>query len=303
MPRISHAPCSTPCRLLGAWLLAWCCLWAQAGRAQEVMAVLSSDLAPYREAYQGFATALGRPVSLVNLQTGRPRMGRDTRVVVAFGGKAAAADYPQDLALVYCVAPATALDRGQRQGSTIKIHMLPADDQVVGTLKELQPRLRHLAALCVADQSLGFISQMQQSGRSHGIEVAPEQLRDPGELPESLRRLASMGIEALWLPPDPLLINANSFALLREFSRANKIPLYAPTAGFAEEGAAAAVGVSFAQSGQAAAEAALAVLAGKEVPADIFPQQYEITVNLSTAAAVELRFSQEILGRAHRIIP
>lgn len=289
-----------------ACLLALFCLWAAGARAlgaQEVVAVLSSDLAPYREAYQGFKTALGLPVTQIDLQAGRPIIGRNTRLVVAFGSKAAMEEYPRDLTLVYCMAPGTALDPGQRQGPTIRISMLPVASQVIGALRDLQPPLKHLAALWITDTMTDYAAQMQQAGREAGLEVVAEQLRDPGQLPDSLRRLIGKGVEALWLPPDPLLINAGSFAVLREFSRANKIPLYAPTAGFAEEGAVAAVGVSFAQNGRTAAEAVLEILAGREVPAEIYPDECEITLNLGAAAAAGLRFSPETQDRAHRIVP
>jgi hypothetical protein len=284
-------------------LLAWCCLWAGAAGAQEVMAVLSSDLAPYREAYQGFAEALGRPVSAVNLQVGRPRIASDTRVVAAFGGKAAVETYPGDLALVYCVAPGTTLDPGQRQGPTVRINMLPVAGQVAGALRELQEPLRHLGVLWITDAMTEYAGQLRQAGGEAGMEVSAEQLGDPDQLPDSLRRLIGRGVEALWLPPDPLLINAGSFALLREFSRANKVPLYVPTAGFAEEGAVAAVGVSFAQNGRTAARAALDLLAGRELPGEIYPDECEITLNLGAAAAVGLRFPPAVQNRARRIIP
>lgn len=271
--------------------------------AQEVVAVLSSDLAPYREAYQGFAEALGRPVSMVSLQAGRPRIGRDTRVVVAFGGKAATEEYSGDLTLVYCMAPGTTLDPGQRQGPTVRINMLPVAGQIADALRELQPPLRHLAVLWITDTMTDYAAQMRQAGGEAGMEVSAEHLGDPDQLPDSLRRLIGKGVEALWLPPDPLLINAGSFALLREFSRANKVPLYAPTAGFAEEGAVAAVGVSFAQNGRTAAQTVLGILAGRKMPDEIYPDECEITLNLGAAAEVGLRFSPGAQSRAHKIIP
>lgn len=288
---------------LGTCLLAWCCLWTGVARGQEVVAVLSSELAPYREAFQGFDAALGLPVTQVNLQAGHPRIGRDTRVVVAFGGKAATADYPSGLILVYCMAPGTTLDPGQRQGPTVRINMLPVADQVVGALKDLQPSLKKLAVLWVTDTMTDYAAQLRQAGGEAGLEVTAEQLRDPDQLPDSLRRLNGRGVEALWLPPDPLLINAGSFAVFREFSRANKVPLYAPTAGFAEEGAVAAVGISFAQNGRIAAQAVLEILAGHQVPTEVYSDECEITLNLGAAAAVGLRFPPGAQRRAHKIIP
>lgn len=297
-----HRPFSVQ-RALGACLLAWCCLWAAVARAQEVVVVLSSDLAPYREAYQGFTAALGQPVTQVNLQTGRPRIGGDTRVVVAFGGKAAMEEYPRDLTLIYCMAPGTTLNSDQRQGPTIRVNMLPVASKVIDALGDLQPALKHLAVLWVTDTMTDYVNGLEQVAGKVGLAVAAERLRDPDQLPDSLRRLIGRRVEALWVPPDPLLINASSFAVLREFSRANKIPLYAPTAGFAEEGAVAAVGVSFAQNGRTAAETVLAVLAGEEVAPEIYPDECEITLSLGAAAEIGLHFSPGVQSRANKIIP
>ena len=288
-----------------ACLLAWCCLWGgpRALEAQEVVAVLSSDLAPYREAYAGFTAALDTAAAPVSLQTGRPRIGRDTKVVVAFGSRAAGEDYPQDVPLVYCMAPGTTLDAGQRHGPTIRVSMLPPAAEVVGLLKEIQGPLSNLAVLWIVDTMDGYAKQMQEAGGARGIEVVAERLRSADQLPDYLRHLAGEQVEALWLMPDPLLISANSFALLREFSRANKIPLYAPTAGFAGEGAAAAVGISFAQNGRTAGEVVRALLAGRQTPSEVYPDEFEITLNESAAAAAGLRFSPETRQRADKIFP
>ena len=193
-------------RVRAACLLVWCCLWAAAVRplgAQEVVAVISSDLAPYREAYQGFETALALPVTQVNLQTGRPRIGRGTRVVVAFGGKAAMEEYPRDLTVIYCMAPGTTLNADQRQGPTIRINMLPVAGKVVDALSDLQPSLRHLAVLWVTDTMTDYVTGLQRVGGEAGLEVAAERLQDPDQLPDTLRRLIGRRVEALWVPPRP----------------------------------------------------------------------------------------------------
>ena len=56
------------------------------GAAQEVVVVLSSELDPYLQAYDGFKETFGNPVPVVSLSAGRPEIGLNTRVVVAFGG-------------------------------------------------------------------------------------------------------------------------------------------------------------------------------------------------------------------------
>ena len=105
------------------------------------------------------------------------------------------------------------------------------------------------------------------------------------------------------IPPDPLLIDAQSFAVLREFARANDVPLYAPTAGFVAEGAVASVAVSFAQIGRRAASLVGQVLAGEEVPANVYPEETEISINLEAAAATGLSIPEEALNQARQVLP
>ncbi len=81
--------------------------------AEPVVAVLSSDLAYYQEAFQGFQKAWAGPVAAVNLKSGKARIDSDTRVVVAFGAKAALQPYPDGVTVIYCMAPGTQL-KGRR---------------------------------------------------------------------------------------------------------------------------------------------------------------------------------------------
>ena len=161
--------------------------------------------------------------------------------------------------------------------------MIPEAAHVLAQLHQLQPDIRHLATLSVLTVPGGYLDSLQNSARAHGIGLHNEQLDDVADLPGRLRQLARIGIDALWLPPDPLLINASTFAVLKEFSRANRVPLYVPTAGFVEAGAVAAVAPSFQQIGIVAALAARDLLKGRALPSEIFPMNSETTVNVGAA--------------------
>jgi len=110
-------------------------------------------------------------------------------------------------------------------------------------------------------------------------------------------------MDAFWLPPDPFLISRESLMILREFSWSNSIPFYAPTKGLAREGAAAAVGASFADIGAAAAAAVKALQAGNVLEPVIFPTRVEITLNASAARKCGLEFQPKILREANYLFP
>lgn len=259
------------------------------GDCQEVVAVLSSELAPYREAFAGFREAVGVPVGRFVLAEGSPQLPRLVRVVVAFGSKAASLPYPDRAAVVLCMAPASPAEEGGGTGRRVRVHMLPEAGRVLAVLRQLQPGLRRLVTLSVLDADGSDAEQMRRVAGAQGIDVRHETLGDADLLPERLRRLAQEDLDALWLPPDPLLINARTFAMLKEFARANGVPLYAPTAGFVEAGATASIAPSFRDIGATAALAARDLLEERPVAVAVFPAHIETTVNRAAARRVGLR--------------
>jgi len=109
-----------------------------------VTVVLSSDLGPYGEAYAGFIEAFGQPDRQVNLKKDQFQLSVNTRLVVAFGGKAALQAYPDDVTLVYCLAPGVYLAPEKRRGRSVKVAMMPSALAMLTHLKRLQPDLRRL---------------------------------------------------------------------------------------------------------------------------------------------------------------
>ena len=216
-----------------------------AGAAQEVVVVLSSELDPYLQAYEGFKESFGPSVPVVSLSAGRPRIGLNTRVVVAFGGKTALEKYPSEVALIYCMSPGTDLSGLERKGATVRVNMLPRGRDVVGKLKEIQPLMKRLVVFWVLDVTESYLQSVMQVEDDLKVEIVAERLDHADDLPDKLRALMGKNADALWLPPDPLLINPHSFSVIKEFSWANDMPLYVPTAGFVEAGAVDAVSVSF----------------------------------------------------------
>ncbi len=79
---------------------------------------------------------------------------------------------------------------------------------------------------------------------------------------------------------------------------ANGIPFYGSTKGMARDGAAASIGVSFAEMGKAAAAAALELRKGGTLPETIFPEQAEITINSDAAAKCGLKFPRAVSDEA-----
>lgn len=270
-----------------------------AAAAQEVVAVLGADLKPYREAYESFQEKLGRPVPLLPLGAALPK---ETKVVAAFGGKAAVQRYPARVALVYGVAPGLQVGPDVHDGVTVKVAMEPAAGAVIENLRQVQPGLKKLSVLWSNDAFEADAEELKKAGAADGIEVDSERVEDLADLASILRRLKGAD-RAIWMTPDPLMITPRNFETIRQFSYGNGVPFYAPTEGLAERGAVAAVSADYAQIGRTAAAAAAALLSGESQPARVHVSAVTLSVNLSAAKAAAIVVPPEALKRAAKVYP
>ena len=265
--------------------------------AQNVTAVLSSGLAPYQEAYQGFRETFEGEVTLRDLDTGL-QLGANTEWVVAFGGKAALLPYPSHVKVVYCLAPGIQLDR-----EAFKVLMLPNAKEVVDRLKVVQPDLRRLTILWVSQVQAEYIRALAAASDVADVEVVSERIESVDDLPESLRKALREGSNGLWLPPDPALINERSFAVLKSFSWANDIPLYVPTTGLLREGAVASVSCDFQDIGRTIGTVMQQLQNQISQPAVIYPSRVVLQVNTEAAAQVGLEIDRNDLIQKGAVVP
>ncbi|OGR63410.1 MAG: hypothetical protein A2X31_09085 [Elusimicrobia bacterium GWB2_63_22] len=272
-----------------------------AGAAAETVAVLSSEGGAYMEAFSAFQAAYGPEVAHYKLSEGKPELPPQTRTVAAFGGKAAAYHYPPGTRVVYCMAPGIFLKRGDL-AAAVKISLIPDFTTILSKLKTIQPDLKTLKVLWMAPDFGQFAGVIGKAGAALGMQLLPIRVQDPSDLPSILRR-EMQGMDAFWLPPDPLLITPENLLILREFSWSNGIPFYGSTKGMTREGAAASVGLSFKEMGAAAAEAALRLEAGETLPEVVFPGKEEITLNATAAKRCRLQFPRAIIDEAGYFFP
>lgn len=265
--------------LLMLWLTRPAACEAPAGR---VVAVLSSETGPYQEALAGLKQELGEVVPTFFLSKGEPRIPRAARVVVAFGSKAALKSYPNGTALVYAMAPGTLIE----SPTAAKICMEPEHALLLKNMKTLYPGLKRLGVFWVSPRFESYADELRAATRSD-MTIAAAALENSADVPDLLRKLHGE-IDALWLPPDPLLINAASLSVIMEFSRSNKVPVFVATAGLVERGATASIGPSFREMGRQAGAAALKALNGSLRERKIYSPNVEVVINRSVAAQVGL---------------
>lgn len=252
--------------------------------AQPVAAIFGSESGPYQEALQGLKDELKEEVLPFFLNQGEPPIPASIRVIVAFGSKAALRKYPGATALVYAMAPGTIV----RPEDAVKICMEPDHAVLLKNLKELYPKLKRLGVLWQSPRFKSYIGELRAAAAPWGVTIEDALIENGDQVPDELRRIHGR-IDALWLVPDPLLVNAKLLPIFVQFSHSNKVPLFVSTAGLLDQGATASVGPSFREMGRQAGRAARKALGYQRQEDKIYPAQVEVVVNKAVAAQVGLR--------------
>ncbi len=281
-----------------------CCallLLPTAASAGETAAVLSYGEGVYLEAFTAFEKTYGENVRKYDISRNKPDLPEGTRTVVVFGGKAANLRYPENSDIIYCMAPGVFI-KAPGSGRAVKISLIPEFRIVFSKIKQMQPEIRRLQIFWMLPDFSRYIDSVRVEAARQGIQVTLKQVASMEELPALLRLLPGTA-DAFWIPPDPMLITRENLTIMKDFSWANGIPFYGSTKGMTRDGAAASIGVSFAEMGKAAAAAALALGKGDALPDTIFPEQAEITINSDAAAKCGLKFPRAVLDEAASSYP
>lgn len=282
-------------RLAAPLAMLLCLLTAPARSAPEVVAVIGGSPGPYADAFAGFAAAFGGEVAAVRLPRRPTERNLRARVVVAFGGEAAALPYAKGTTVIACLAPGLTESQGHA-ASRVALALRPAPEHILAGLRRLQPGLKRLAVLSHPRGRAQFLANLKTAGAAVGVEILELSAEGPEGVPDALRSLPAASADALWLSPDPALVNPSTFQTIKQFSEENRLPFYAPTRGLVLAGATAAVAVDAAETGRQAAGLARRALAGEALPGVVYPAGARLTVNRASASKAGLTLSPAALA-------
>lgn len=249
--------------------------------AETPVIVLSSESEHYRKALEGFVEEWGSTVAVAGASEALPV---HAWAFAAIGGKAASRRWPSGSVVVACLSPSAPSDPDD---DITRVSLLADPGIVVDRLRTLAPGLKVLRVLWSSESSREDAEALNRAAAAHGIVVLSERVDPPGSLPEKIRAFEARP-DALWLMPDPALVTAENFAILREYSAAAKVPFFAPTEGLAERGATATISASFRDMGRAAAAALRDRLAARPAAEVIYVPRVSVTVNASAPGAAGL---------------
>jgi hypothetical protein len=253
--------------------------------AGEVVVVMpQSRTAPHEEALLGVCEALG---GCPETRPAGAALPEGARIVVAIGGDAARQRYPAELTLVTALCPGLESRPSASEGPVVRVRMAPSPADFAAGLRARRPEVKRVALLWSARGRGRYVRELRAVLASAGVTADAQRLHSPDDLPALLRGLERP--DAVWVAPDPELVTPVSFALLKEYAKAEKAVFLAPAAGLGEGGADAALAPSFRAVGVRAGLAARDALAGREIPEEAYPA-------LPSAAKPDVAVSTSVPG-------
>lgn len=234
--------------------------------AGDIVVVMpESRTVPHEEALQGVCEALG---ACPETRPAGASLPEDARVVVAIGGHAARQRYPSELTLVTALCPGVEPRASVSEGPVVHVRMTPSPAEFAAVLRARRPGVRRIALFWSSRSRGRYVRELVAVLSAGGVTADARRVESLQDLPSLLRSLARP--DAVWLAPDPELVTPVSFALLKEYAKAEKTLFLAPAAGLSD-GADASLAPGFRSVGVRAGLAARDALAGREIPREAYP--------------------------------
>ena len=283
------------CLALIAWLAS-----VPARAADTVAIVLSEPGGAYAEVAQALRAELPAGTVVRETTDAAPDPSVKPRLVVAIGNKACAAVaqpavIPAGVPTLCALIPRSAFEliAGDAAGRNRALSALYLDQppaRQMALLKLLLPKAESVAMLFGPESAPAEGAHAAAAARA-GLRPAVARASGVDDLYPALQRLLEAS-DALLAVPDSRIYNAGSAQnILRAAIRA-RVPLVAFSPAYVRAGALAAVHTTPQQTGRLAGLVARDVLAGRPLPAPLFPAEFTVTVNAAVARSLGLEVGE-----------
>jgi len=282
-------------RIAIVWLLGLAALAAgPADGADAIAFVLSERSGAYAEVAEAMRRELNGAgevtLGLAEDIGGLPR--KPWRAIVAIGTEACRVVAQNSVAapVQLCVLlPKTAYDhiaeRASVRGRRLSAVLLdqPLARQMALIRLALPDRTR--IAVLLGPDTAALSPALTASAGALGLRVNVGQIALPGELAGALQKVL-VDADLLLAVPDSVVYNSRTIQNVLRTTFAGRMPLVAFSPAYVRAGALLALYSTSAQVGRQAGRALRAALAGRELPPQQYPQEFEVGVNPNVARAL-----------------
>lgn len=300
-------------RRLGCVLMATLLLWPAGAGAAEVVVLKSSDVPAWRPTLDALrAGASGHTITEYDLRGERSEgervltglKGRGV-ILVTMGQLAAqvAREVAPESPLIFCMIPDPArIGLLIAPNTTGVAFTIPVKNQLAA-FRMVNPRGVRIGVI-YSVENVG--RQVQEAVKAMGVlrlVVLDRPISSEREVPEALRSLlrGNDAVDALWIPPDPILLGdeARRF-LLSETLKASK-PVYSFSSALVAEGALVSNGPEYRSIGEQVAELVKRLAGGERgTRIDMLIPRAELVINKRIADKLRVEIPQGALEEARK---
>ena len=288
------------------------CLVSAAAPAADVVLLKSTDAASWRPAVDALRRVAATHTvidydlkgDLAEAQRVIDTLKGRNVIVVALGPLAAQAarEKAPELPLVFSMVqdPAKAGLAGAPNVAGVAF-TIPVKNQLAA-FRMVNPRARRIGVIYNAENVGRLVQEAQKAAPIVRLAVVERPVVTEKEIPEALRSLLQGpdAVDALWFPPDPLLMgNESRRFILSETLKAGR-PVYSSMASLVAEGALASNSPDFASIGEQIGEIVNRIAAG-EKRTDMLVPRAELLINKKIADKLKVEIPGDALKAANKV--
>ena len=286
-------------------------LFAVQGGAAEVVVLKSSDVPGWRPAVEALRRAVsahtvaefdlrGDAAEAVRVLAGL--QGREVHLV-ALGPLAAQAARQQlpDAPLVFAmVSDPASIGLAAAPGVTGVAFSIPVRNQLAA-FRMVNPRGVRVGVVH-GDAVADLVAEAQKGAALIRLAVMARRVASEREVPQALRSLLGEdGVDAVWVPLDPLLLGEDTRRfLLSETLKAGK-PVYSSSGALVSEGALVSDGPDVVSIGELAGELVNRMAAGEKGRIEMLVPRAELVVNKKIADKLKIDIPADALRAASKV--
>ncbi|RKY31261.1 MAG: hypothetical protein DRP74_05260 [Candidatus Omnitrophota bacterium] len=296
-------------------------LFTKDKEATLIAALVSHEVAPYKEALKGFQevmSAKGSSYEVIVYQDvplaeeKRAALAEELKaikpdLVLSVGTEATklAAQRIKGVPIIFSMALISNVMslRGTNNNLTGASINIPVEDQLE-ELSNILPEVKKVGLICDSDYYNKYVAnQVELLLKETGIELITRFVKDESEVFKALDSILSE-IDIFLYMPDQVIFSDKTMKFIMSESAKRKVPLIAPSPRFIEEGALIALGCDYRDIGRQSAELALEAIEGKPVSQIPISQarSTHLYLNLRAAKSINLDISPEAISHADKII-
>jgi putative ABC transport system substrate-binding protein len=297
------------------WLFLASFLWSLPLGAADVVVLKSTDAPTWRPAMETLKRGLpGHSVTEYDFRGERAEADRVLTAhkgrnvfLVAFGPLAAEAaheDLP-DTPLVFCMVQDPSRSALLNSVNTSGVaYSIPIKNQLAA-FRLVYPRMVRIGVVHGPDESVSrLVAEAQKSAGVVRLLIVERVVKSDKDVPTALRSLikGDEAVDALWLPPDPMLLGDDTRRfLLSETLKAGK-PVLSFSPVLVAEGALVSNGPDLASVGEQAAELLMRLIAGdKTARGALLVPRAELIINQKIAEKLKIEIPADALKAATRV--